>query len=106
MKTITIALGCVIVVGGLIFSLKSSTSYEAPTPEIIEIEKVEMVDPLDLRIKAAQEEAKATIEAEAKKVYEDAVTQGLLDIEIKVRKEDQAEKDAVIKEKEKQSDSY
>ena len=104
MKTITIALGCVIVVGGIIFSLKGQTTYIASEPEVIE--KVTLENELEKRIETAQESARQSIEDEAKKVYEESIKQGLLDVEVTVRKEYQAELEAVTNEKEKELDAY
>lgn len=103
MKTIIIAAGIALVVGGFVLHYTPSTKVEYKQ-EVVE--KIIEIDSLDARIKAAQDEARAAIEEEARLLYEQSVEQGLLDVELEVRKAHRLELEAIEKEKQKESVSY
>lgn len=104
MKTIIIAAGIALVVGGFVLYYAPSTTVEQKQEVVVE--KIIEIDSLDARIKAAQESARAAIEEEARLLYEQSVEQGLLDVELEVRKTHRLELEAIEKEKQKESISY
>jgi len=104
MKLIIIVGIIAVIVGGILLFKPQTISVTQPEP--VTIEKEVVVEEIGKRIKDAQTAHEADITSKAQAAYDEAFKQGMLDVEIDVRKQYQIENDAALKELQKQSQSY
>lgn len=104
MKTI-ITLGGLVLLGlGVTYFFPSTQEFV--TERIVEVEKIETVDALEVRIKEAQEAAQASTTAKAQAAYDTAYEQSMDEVKLKVIKEYRAEVEAAEEDLSKKVGEY
>lgn len=99
--------GLVVCMLGIGYSaVKYAPSQEYVAPIVQTATSTVEVDMLEKRISEAQEAAKSEIEAEADRMREEAVKQGLLEIEKEVRKAYRLELEAIEETLEAETQAY
>lgn len=78
-----ITLGGLVMLGlGVLYFVPSTQEFV--TERVVEVEKVETVDALEARIKAAQDDAQASTTAKAQAAYDAAYEQSMNEVKLKV----------------------